>query len=101
MRVAAHDHYPFELRGGDMTYSLNLYDMNCSTRIYIIRACSCTIEASAHIKVSAVMGKRNIPLSTPNSRISRQIRIYTRCSNSSIDIRVINSPNHITFRPRV
>jgi len=84
-----------------MSYSLNLYDMNCNTRIYIIRACSWAIEMSAHIKVRVALGERNVPLSTLNPRTSRQIRIYTRCSNSSTDIKVITSPNHITFHGRV
>jgi len=91
---------PFEVRGG-MSYLLNLYDMNCNTTIYIIRACSWATEASAHIKVRVMLGNRNVPLSTPSPRVSRQIRIYAMCPNSSIDIRVITSPNHIIFHRRV
>jgi hypothetical protein len=52
-------------------------------------------------KVRVMLGKRNVPLSTPSPRISRQIRTYTVSSNSNIGIRVITRPNHITFHRRV
>src|SRR5260221_13587107 len=100
MPVAVHDHYPVRGKEGYVIL-LNLYDTNCNTTIYIIRACSWAIEASAHIKVRVMLGNKNVPLFTSSPRISRQIRIYTMFSSSSIDIKVIASPNHITFHRRV